>query len=313
MNGIHLFAAASFIAAGVSVNASASPLRVETGRGARLVSGQLDANAVSGAAIARGGDAVGVRLAPLLPEWGRQDRRMLERHLYRKGPYAPDGSYGRTEFIVPTDPKAIRDMLAWEAYSENATFVPDYPMGQAAKVSAEWVLDNGALHVRYSTDRDVDALLYVYGALGSLDATPAMRGAFANLDLRHTRGDVVRAVMEGVAFGLRRVLEELARLAPVAEPLTLVGGGANSPLWRQIYADVFGCPVARAAIGQQAAALGAALVAGVGAGVWRDFSILESIARSGAEATPDASASSDYSIRYARWLALSGKLGEWAK
>ena len=143
--------------------------------GARLVSGQLDANAVSGAAIARGGDAVGVRLAPLLPEWGRQDRRMLERHLYRKGPYAPDGSYGRTEFIVPTDPKAIRDMLAWEAYSENATFVPDYPMGQAAKVSAEWVLDNGALHVRYSTDRDVDALLYVYGALGSLDATPALR------------------------------------------------------------------------------------------------------------------------------------------
>ena len=128
--------------------------------------------------------------------------------------------------------------------------------------------------------------------------------------------------MEGVAFGLRRVLDELARITcghragvtlPMAEPLTLVGGGANSPLWRQIYADVFGCRVARAAIGQQAAALGAALVAGVGAGVWRDFSILESIARSGAEATPDASASSDYSIRYARWLALSGKLGEWAK
>jgi len=147
----------------------------------------------------------------------------------------------------------------------------------------------------------------------SLDATPAIRGAFANLDLRHTRGDVVRAVMEGVAFGLRRVLDELARLAPVAEPLTLVGGGANSPLWRQIYADVYGRRVARAAIGQQAAALGAALVAGVGAGVWRDFSILESIAKSDAEAAPDALASSDYSSRYARWLALSGKLGEWAK
>ena len=60
-------------------------------------------------------------------------------------------------------------------------------------------------------------------------------------------------------------------------------------------------------------ALGAALVAGVGAGVWRDFSILESIAKSDAEAAPDALASSDYSSRYARWLALSGKLGEWAK
>ena len=46
----------------------------------------------------------------------------------------------------------------------------------------------------------------------SLDPTPALRGAFANLDLRHTRGDVIRAVMEGVAFGLRRVLDELARI-----------------------------------------------------------------------------------------------------
>ena len=119
--------------------------------------------------------------------------------------------------------------------------------------------------------------------------------------------------MEGVAFGLRRVLDELARLAPVAEPLTLVGGGANSPLWRQIYADVFGRCVARATIGQQAAALGAALVAGVGAGVWDDFSILDSISRADADATPNAEAAGDYVRRYARWRALTDKLGEWTR
>ena len=146
----------------------------------------------------------------------------------------------------------------------------------------------------------------------SLDPTPALRGAFANLDLRHTRGDVIRAVMEGVAFGLRNALDELARLAPVAEPLTLVGGGANSPLWRQIYAEVYGRRVARAAIGQQAAALGAALVAGVGAGVWDDFSILETISRADAEAAPDAESAADYARRYVRWRALTEKLGEWA-
>ena len=146
----------------------------------------------------------------------------------------------------------------------------------------------------------------------SLDPTPALRGAFANLDLRHTRGDVIRAVMEGVAFGLRRVLDELARLAPVAEPLTLVGGGANSPLWRQIYADVYGRRVARAAIGQQAAALGAALVAGVGAGVWDDFSILDSISRADAEAALEPVGTADYARRYARWRFLTNKLGEWA-
>ena len=145
----------------------------------------------------------------------------------------------------------------------------------------------------------------------SLDPTPALRGAFANLDLRHTRGDVVRAVMEGVAFGLKRALDELARLAPVAEPLTLVGGGANSSLWRQIYADVYGRRVARAAIGQQAAALGAALVAGVGAGVWSDFSILDSISRADAEAAPDPESATDYARRYANWRLLTDKLGEW--
>lgn len=155
----------------------------------------------------------------------------------------------------------------------------------------------------------------------SLDPTPSLRGAFANLDLRHARGDVIRAVMEGVAFGLRRVLDELARITcghagcvtlPVTEPLTLVGGGANSPLWRQIYADVYGRRVARATIGQQAAALGAALVAGVGAGVWDDFSILDSISRADAEAAPEPVATADYARRYARWRSLTDKLGEWA-
>jgi len=155
----------------------------------------------------------------------------------------------------------------------------------------------------------------------SLDPTPALRGAFANLDLRHTRGDVIRAVMEGVAFGLKRALDELTRLTcghaggmtlPVADPLTLVGGGANSSLWRQIYADVYGRRVARAAIGQQAAALGAALVAGVGAGVWPDFSILDSISRADAEAAPDPESATEYARRYARWRSLTDKLGEWA-
>ena len=119
--------------------------------------------------------------------------------------------------------------------------------------------------------------------------------------------------MEGVAFGLKRALDELARLAPVADPLTLVGGGANSSLWRQIYADVYGRRVARAAIGQQAAALGAALVAGVGAGVWSDFSILDSISRADAEAAPDPEAAADYARRYANWRLLTDKLGEWGK
>ena len=145
----------------------------------------------------------------------------------------------------------------------------------------------------------------------SLDATPAMRGAFANLDLRHTRGDMIRAVMEGVAFGLRQALDALRDLVPVAEPLTLVGGGAKAPLWRQIYADVYGLRVVRTTIGQQAAALGAAVVAGVGCGLWPDFGVIDRFASIADETVP-SSARADYDRLYAHYRTLTDHLGQWA-
>lgn len=147
----------------------------------------------------------------------------------------------------------------------------------------------------------------------ALDVTPAMRGAFANLDLRHTRGDMVRAVMEGVAFGLKTALDELGRNVAVGEPLTLVGGGAKAPLWRQIYADVYGLKVVRSPIGQQCAALGAAAVAAVGAGVWKDFSPVARLAAAGGEVTaPDPVRQAAYAAAYARYRSLSDHLGRWS-
>ena len=147
----------------------------------------------------------------------------------------------------------------------------------------------------------------------SLDATPAVRGAFMNLDLRHTRADLLRAAMEGIALGLRNVLDELRRLTPVAAPLALVGGGANSLLWRQIYADVYDMPVIRTRSGQQAAALGAAAVAGVGVGVWPDFGIIDEIAAATDRNEPNEEAAAVYERLRVRYLQASALLGGWAK
>jgi xylulokinase len=147
----------------------------------------------------------------------------------------------------------------------------------------------------------------------SLDLTPKMRGGFANLDLRHTRGDMIRAVMEGVAFGLRNALDVLRGLVEVNEPLILVGGGAKAPLWRQIYADVYGMEVARSGIGQQAAALGAAVVAGVGCGVWKSFDVMESFSDINEISKPDAKAKEIYQKNYLKYISLTRHLGEWAK
>jgi xylulokinase len=111
----------------------------------------------------------------------------------------------------------------------------------------------------------------------SLDDSPNIRGAFIGLDLIHTRADVIRSVMEGVALGLRQVLDELRRLTSIAEEITVVGGSSQSKLWRQIFADVYKMDIVKTNIDQQTAALGAAALAAVGTGIWSDFSIIDEI------------------------------------
>ncbi len=93
------------------------------------------------------------------------------------------------------------------------------------------------------------------------------RGMFVGLNLRHTKAHMVRAVMEGVAFGLRDSLELVRELGVDVGEIVLAGGGAKSPLWRQIQADVFGQKVCTLSV-TDAAPFGAALLAGVGAGVF---------------------------------------------
>jgi len=110
-----------------------------------------------------------------------------------------------------------------------------------------------------------------------LDSSPNIRGAYMGLDLGHTRSDLIRSAMEGVAFGLRIALDELRRLTSVADEMTVVGGISRSKLWRQMLADVYQMNIVKTNIDQQAAALGAAALAAVGTGLWSDFKIIDEI------------------------------------
>ncbi len=120
----------------------------------------------------------------------------------------------------------------------------------------------------------------------SLEASPHIRGAFAGIDLGHTQADVVRSAMEGIALNLRIVLDELRRLCPVASEMVVVGGSSRSELWRQIFADAFGIDIVKTTVGQEAGSLGAAAVAAVGAGLWKDFSPIDDIHKIQAVARP---------------------------
>ncbi len=99
---------------------------------------------------------------------------------------------------------------------------------------------------------------------------PLARGAFVGLTVRHGMAHCTRAVLEGVAFGLKNSFELMksAGLAKI-EQVRVSGGGARSALWRQILADVFDTELVTVNT-TEGAAYGAALLAGVGAGLWRD-------------------------------------------
>jgi len=111
----------------------------------------------------------------------------------------------------------------------------------------------------------------------SQEPSPSIRGGFSGIDLRHTRDDLVRAVMEGVALNLGAVLGILRGYVRLDDEMLLVGGGSRSALWRQIFADVYGMRVVKTNVDQDAASLGAAAVAAVGVGLWKDFSRVDAV------------------------------------
>jgi xylulokinase len=97
---------------------------------------------------------------------------------------------------------------------------------------------------------------------------PHARAALIGLAASHTRGHVVRAILEGVAFSLKDSFSIFEEMKVPVHNVRLGGGGARSPLWCQIQADVYGYPV-EIVEAEEGAAYGAALLAGVGGAVWR--------------------------------------------
>jgi xylulokinase len=96
---------------------------------------------------------------------------------------------------------------------------------------------------------------------------PHARAALVGLSASHRRAHVVRAILEGVAFSLRDTLTIFEEMGVPVESIRLGGGGARSPVWRQIQADVYGREV-EVVEADEGAAYGAALLAGVGGGAW---------------------------------------------
>jgi xylulokinase len=122
---------------------------------------------------------------------------------------------------------------------------------------------------------------------------PKARGVFIGLTAAHGRGELIRAVLEGVALACYDAFSVLEITGARAERVIMAGGGARSRLWQQIIADVFGLPVRPLAVKEQAA-YGAALLAGGGLHLFDPYEAAQAWVDYGQETTPDPNRHNQY-------------------
>jgi xylulokinase len=180
---------------------------------------------------------------------------------------------------------------------------------QAAGLSLQWFRNNfypeDKDYVQINTDAaatpiGANRLIFLPYLMG--ERTPHLdadcRGGFVGLSAIHTKKDMARAVMEGVSYSLRDCLGVLNEMGVHPDNMVLSGGGAKSPLWQQMLTDVFHCNTCLSSK-ENSAALGAAILAAVGAGLYSSVpEAADTILQYTREAKPDQAHAQKYSQVY---------------
>lgn len=195
-----------------------------------------------------------------------------------------DGIYtylGSSSWVSFADTKPLHDPLMRSMTFNHVIpghFVPTATM-QAGGASLDWIVNvlrpggddrfDAALADAAAAEASSDGLYFLPHLLGERSPywNPNARAVFAGLKMPHGRANMVRAVLEGVAFNLRTGLVAFEEAGSSFERIDAIGGAAKSPLVRQILADTWQLPVVPSSIGDHATSLGAAAVAAMGVGL----------------------------------------------
>lgn len=144
---------------------------------------------------------------------------------------------------------------------------------------------------------------WIYGERGHVGIEHYASGAFIGLNLNHDKGNMARAIMEGVAYQFRWYLEELGSIGIKIDKLNVIGGGCTSTVWNQIIADVTNRELNILAWPKEAGCVGAALITAIGLGIYPDLKAIDRfICFSGTIQPQDPSA---YTISYDEYRNLS--------
>lgn len=153
------------------------------------------------------------------------------------------------------------------------------------------------------------ALPHLQGAMAPED-NPNARGVFFGFTLRHEKAHFIRAVMEAIAFTVKRNLDALETIGITTDEIRVLGGGARSDIWNQIKADVTGKCIVRTAT-EEAACLGAAILAGVGAGIYSSVDqAVKDMVRIEHVYEPDAQNACVYTEAYQTYISLYDSLSK---
>ncbi len=189
---------------------------------------------------------------------------------------------------------------------------------QAAGGAYQWLRDTFCLPEKEAADKqkispytlmDLQAELSEPGAHGLLFFpyllgerspwwNPDARAAYFGLTMGHTRADIIRATLEGITMNLKVILDSFRQQGAQIDSIRVIGGGAKGRLWRQIMADIFGLPIQRPALLAEATSFGAALAGGIGVGIYKDWSLAESLTPIIDEIQPDPNLAARYEKLY---------------
>jgi len=276
---------------------------IQTGIDPRLLPTLHESPQVCGSVSAAGAAATGLRVGiPVVAGAGDQAAGAVGMGIVRAG--AVSATIGTSGVVF-----AATDRPALDSRGRVHTFCHAVPgrwhvMGvtQAAGLSLRWFKDR--FGVRSDNDRDPydslaeeasaappgsEGLFWLPYLMGERTphCDPNARAALLGLTASHNRSHVVRAIMEGVAFSLNDTFTIFEEMKIPVTRIRLGGGGARSPLWRQIQADVYGREVEIVAA-EEGAAYGAAIMAGVGGGAWASLDeACESVIRVASRLAPD--------------------------
>ncbi len=158
-----------------------------------------------------------------------------------------------------------------------------------------------------------DGLFFLPHLLGERSPywNPKARAAFVGLQLHHGRGDLTRAVLEGVAFNLHTGLRAFTDNGTPVTSIDAIGGAAHSGLLLDIFADVWGVPVAARDLVDEANAIGAAVVAGVGVGIFDDFEVAAGFSTRTLTRSPDPARHDRYAGEYETFMDAYRRLEPW--